>query len=260
MLKLENGKYFSYDMIGEFHSSGEWLHPKRSIESYEAILVLEGTVYIAEENRRYELRKNQLLILEPDKVHYGYRTVSEPTAFYWFHFFTDLSVPLKLYTGEEVYEIKRLFKSLLHISNTIGYSATAQDAAGYLIFEELNRLSAEKNSADTALGIKITEYIRNHISNGITVSEIARNLGYNADYLGKYFKKIHGVGLKEYIAVRRIKLAEDLLLTTDMSIKQIAAELGYGEENLFVKFFTYHEKISPSAFKNKYCRTHINNR
>ena len=35
MIKFENGKYFSYDMIGEFHSSGEWIHPRRSIKSYE---------------------------------------------------------------------------------------------------------------------------------------------------------------------------------------------------------------------------------
>lgn len=190
MLRLENGKYFSYGMIGEFHSKGEWLHPRRSIESYEAILVLEGTVHIAEENREYALEKNQLLLLEPNKEHYGYRSVTEPTAFYWFHFFTDLAAPIKAYTGEEVYEIKRLFKSLLHISNTYGYSAAAADAAGYLIFEELKQLSAEQGCADTALGVKIAEYIRNHIKNGVTVSEIAEHLGYNADYLGKYFKKI----------------------------------------------------------------------
>ena len=31
MIKLENNKYFSYDMIGEFHSSGKWIHPHRMI-------------------------------------------------------------------------------------------------------------------------------------------------------------------------------------------------------------------------------------
>ena len=55
-------------------------------------------------------------------------------------------------------------------------------------------------------------------------------------------------------------LAKDLLLSTNMSVKQISKELGYSEENLFIKFFTYNEKISPSAFKAKYCNTHINNK
>ena len=53
---------------------------------------------------------------------------------------------------------------------------------------------------------------------------------------------------------------KDLLLTTDMSVKQISRELGYSGEYLFIKFFTYHEKISPAAFKAKYCNTHINNK
>ena len=53
MIQFENGKYFSYDMVGEFHSLGEWIHPKRSIKSFEVILALEGTVYISEENQEY---------------------------------------------------------------------------------------------------------------------------------------------------------------------------------------------------------------
>ena len=260
MITFENGKYFTYDMIGEFHSSGEWIHPKRSIKSFEVILVLEGTVYIAEETREYALQKNQLLILDPFKEHYGYKTVSEPTAFYWFHFFTDLDIPLKSYNGTDIYEIKQLIKKLLHITNTPTYSPAAADSAGYLLFEELIRLSAEDTSSNHALASQITEYIRNNIKRGITVSDIARHFGYNADYIGKYFKKIHGIGLKEYLAVQRIKLAKDFLLTTDMSVKQISSELGYNEENLFIKFFTYHEKISPAAFKAKYCNTHINNK
>lgn len=260
MIQFENGKYFSYDMIGEFHSSGEWLHPKRRISSFEMILVLNGTVFIAEESQEYILQKNQLLVLEPFKEHYGYKKVSEPTAFYWFHFFTDLEIPLKSYNGTDIYEIKLLLKKLLHIANTPDYSAAAADSAGYLIFEELSRISAEEHSTNQALTAQITEYIRNNIKSGITVSDIARNLGYNADYIGKYFKKNRGIGLKEYLAVQKIKLAKDLLLTTDMSVKQISRDLGYNEENLFIKFFIYHEKISPAAFKAKYCNTHINNK
>lgn len=260
MIKFENEKFFSYDMIGEFHSSGEWIHPKRSIASFEIILVLEGTVYISEEKQEYALQKNQLLLLEPFKEHYGYKKVSEPTAFYWFHFFTNLEIPLKLYTGDDIYEIKRLLKELLHISNTHGYSNAAADSTGYLVFEALNRLSAEESISNQALASKITEYVRNNIKNSISVSDIAQNFGYNTDYIGKYFKKARGIGLKEYLTAQRIKLAKDLLLTTDMSVKQISRELGCGEENLFIKFFTYHEKISPAAFKAKYCNTHINNK
>lgn len=260
MINFENGKYFSYDMIGEFHSSGEWIHPKRGINSFEIIFVLNGTVYIAEEKQEYILQKNQLLVLEPYKEHYGYKKTSENISFYWFHFYTDLGIPLKTYTGTDIYEIKLLLKKLLHVINSFAYSPLAADAAGLMIFEELKRLSSKENASNQALAVQITEYIRNNIRKNITVSDIAKHFGYNTDYIGKYFKKNQGVVLKKYLSDQKIRLAEDLLFTTNMSIKQISKELGYPEENVFIKFFTYHEEITPSAFRNKYCNTHINNK
>lgn len=259
MIKFENGKNFSYDRIGEFHSSGVWIHPRRRINSFEIIFVLEGTVYIAEEAQEYALQKNQLLVLEPYKEHYGYKPTSEPVAFYWFHFFTNLEIPPKIYTGTDIYEIKQLLKKLLHITNSSVYSPYAADSAGLLVFEELNRISSKENPSNQALTVQITEYIRNNIKKNIKVSDIARHFGYNADYMGKYFKKSHGIPLKKYLADQKLRLAKDLLLTTDMNVKQISRELGYSEENTFIKFFTYHEIITPASFRNKYCNTHINN-
>ena len=78
--------------------------------------------------------------------------------------------------------------------------------------------------------------------------------------LGKLFRKYTGTGLKEYIAQQKMLKAKSLLLTTDMSIKQIAHELGYAEENLFIKFFAYHEEISPAVFRAQCYNTHINNK
>ena len=54
--------------------------------------------------------------------------------------------------------------------------------------------------------------------------------------------------------------AKDLLLTTDLSVKEIAAQMEFAEENLFIKYFIYHEEISPVKFRNKYFNTHMNNK
>ena len=78
------------------------------------------------------------------------------------------------------------------------------------------------------------------------------------DYIGKLFKKAYGISIKKYIAQEKLKRARELLATTDLSVKQIAQELNYEDENLFTKFFVYHEKISPAAFKKQYGHTHLN--
>lgn len=258
MITWDNGTHFAYNMIGEFRSCGAWIHGRRTLQSHEVILVLEGTVYISEAEQRYALKKDQILVLEPGKEHYGYQESDEPVAFYWFHYFSDLPLPLKLYTGGDIYAVTQLLKRLLHTVNTRPDAEEAADAIGYLIWDELNRLETEEHCADRTLDVQVTEYIRNHIDANLSIAAIAAHVGYNPDYLGKCFRRRHGIGLKEYITHRRMQLAKNRLLTTTLSIKEVAASMGYSEENHFIKFFLYHEGISPTAFRTRYCHTHIN--
>ena len=53
-----NNHYIEYISVGEFYSDRSWIHPERIIDSYEIILVLEGTVHIQEEDKKYTLNKN----------------------------------------------------------------------------------------------------------------------------------------------------------------------------------------------------------
>ncbi|MBP3361313.1 MAG: AraC family transcriptional regulator [Clostridia bacterium] len=260
MLKLNDGNFFEYDIIGEFRSEGEWIHPDRIINTYELIFVLEGEVHLTEGTARYSLKPNEIIILEPGVRHFGFEKSTIPTAFYWFHFRTDLKIPCKLCKSGGYYDIKYLLKRLLHITNTPSYSAAAADAAGLSVLEELDFISKAASNAKRAVVNKIAEYIRINIRNNISAVKAAEHFGYNPDYIGKLFKESFKMGLKNYICAERVKLAKDLLLSTDLTVKQIAAELGFDSENLFIKFFKYHEEISPAKFRNRYGNTHMNNR
>lgn len=258
MIKTESGHYFKYEIIGEFVSAGEWKHPERVIDSNEMIFVLEGYVSIEEDGTEYTLGANDVLILEPGKRHRGVHKSMVPTSFYWFHFYTDIDVPYKICRGKDFYDLKYLLKRLLHMGSSPEYAQEARDALGMLVLFEYLHASgnAEENSS---LQKRIDEYIRINVRKNISAADVAEHFGYNADYIGRLFKRNHGVGLKEYIVAERLKRAKDLLLTTGLSIKEISAQLNCADENLFIKFFSYHEGISPAKFRNKYSRLHMNN-
>lgn len=259
MIRLDNGKYFESSTIGEFQSKGEWIHPDIKVPTYELIFVLDGEVHIAEEDKEYTLYPNEMIVLEPDKRHFGFKTSKIYTSFYWFHFYTDIEIPCKICKSQSFYDIKYLLKRLLHISNTPSYSKNAVDSAGLMVFEELVTLTATGMMTNRALISKISEYVRINIKNNITVGEIADYFSYNPDYIGKIFKKYFDTGLKNFIVNERIKLAKEMLFTTNMTVKQISSELGFSTENNFIKFFTYHEHISPVKFRDGCGNTHINN-
>ena len=256
MLNFEDGTYFEYGQIGEFHSDGMWIHPTRTLASNVLIFVLDGEVYLRENENQYALKKDDMIILESGKEHGGYKKSN--AAFYWMHFYTDIPLPFKTHSGGEINEIKQKKKKLLQISNTLTYSRLAFDTMGSLIFQELLQLKNADDNAKNSMINKISEYIRINIDKKLSVTQIAEHFGYNHDYISKFFKKNTGIGIKEYIMKEKIKLAKDLLLTTNLSSKEISAKLGFESENNFIKFFVYHEKISPSKFRNTYFNTHMN--
>ena len=43
-----------------------------------------------------------------------------------------------------------------------------------------------------------------------------------------------------------------------VSVKEISAKLGFTDTDKFVKYFKYHENISPARYRNTYTNTHIN--
>lgn len=260
MMRLENGSFFQYETSGKFSVEETWIHPARTLCSHELLFVLDGTVFIEENGVQYELKKNNMLILEPKKYHAGFLPSAPPVSFYWMHFRTDMPMPFKRYAKEEYYDLKYLLKKMLHIANTPSYPRETAETLALMIFYELSHIGNYLQSGKRALVKEIAEYIRINIGGHITVADVAEHFRYNPDYIGKMFKADYGMGLKEYMIAEKIKLAEDMLLTSNLSVKEIAQKLGFDNENLFIKFFMYHEKQSPSGFRNLYFNTHMNNR
>lgn len=81
------------------------------------------------------------------------------------------------------------------------------------------------------------------------VKDYAQLLAVSADYLNKSIKTITGKSPKQHIQDKIITEAKRLLLFTDLSAKEIAFNLGFGEAAHFSNFFTKHSSLSPAAFR-----------
>lgn len=252
--------YPVFQSAGLFQAEHDWIHPRRCIDSYEIIFVLDGEVAIAEETEHFSLKAGDVLLLEPGKLHYGTKSCCN-AAFYWIHF-TAQELPVwKCFSPADDHEVTSQIRRLLHIANTPGYPASSLDAAVLLLINELHFqfTNACKDRGNT-LAARIYEHIRIHAAESLTVRSVAEQFGYTSGYISKLFRKYFRIGLKDHIETTRIKYAKNLLLTTSLSIKEISAQMGYGDENCFIKFFTYQEGISPSRYRNQYFNTHLNNR
>ena len=99
---------------------------------------------------------------------------------------------------------------------------------------------------------KTKKYIENHISEEISMDDIAQNVHLNPDYLTRIFKKEVGVSISRYIIYRKMDIAKRMLLETDESIGEIALKVGYYNYSSFNRIFTKFVNMSPQQFKNSH--------
>lgn len=85
---------FTYDLCGKFRSpSPEWMHLTRNLVNFELMVVTEGTLFIADERRSYEVHPGEYLLLPPTVHQHGSKKGS--CAFYWLHFIPGIpSAPI----------------------------------------------------------------------------------------------------------------------------------------------------------------------
>lgn len=253
----------SYQYGGRFTSRSEWIHPERLGSSYELIVVTEGRVWIEEEGVEYDLSPGQTLLLEPNKRHRGVRPTSERVSFYWIHFedfdFEACECLQKCMTLTDSYAVTLLCRQLLYYHQA-GHEGQVLDALLYVLLAELEDQARRARGDMSRLADQIREWIRINSDRELKVADVSARFGYNVDYLSRLYRKCYGHGLKTEIDEMKMREIKKLLLESDLTLEQICSRTGMSDYKLFLKFFKYHEGITPSEFRRLYSMVHTNNR
>lgn len=116
---------------------------------------------------------------------------------------------------------------------------------------EAERAIGETNTSVNPNMDRLLEYIQDHYADPITLTGVARQFHFNASYLSSYFASYNGEGFSEYLNKIRLEKAMELLLTTELTISEISASVGYSDQSYFTKVFKKQTGISPSQFRRQ---------
>lgn len=117
------------------------------------------------------------------------------------------------------------------------------------LFEEQywTRNAPYRSGIDTAVAARI--YIVNHLTQELTLDEIADELSVNKFYLVKLFKKLFGVTPIRFHAEMRINMSRRLLQTSGYnSISQVSDAMGFGSVQAFSRAFKQIDGVPPSKY------------
>jgi len=92
---------------------------------------------------------------------------------------------------------------------------------------------------DTAAwaALRAQQYIAANYQRDLSLEEIARHCHLSPSYFSHLFREYTGQTLTAYIKRVRVEKAQQLLLTTDLSVGEIAREVGYQDPNYFSRVF-----------------------
>jgi AraC-like DNA-binding protein/mannose-6-phosphate isomerase-like protein (cupin superfamily) len=97
----------------------------------------------------------------------------------------------------------------------------------------------------------ILHYIHHHYQEDITLTSVSEHFHLNPSYLSLLFTKHTGQSFMKHLHEMRIRHSYALLQSTEMSILEIAFEVGYGSYNAFTRIFKQLNGISPSDYRKK---------
>ncbi|MCQ9634228.1 helix-turn-helix transcriptional regulator [Chryseobacterium sp. WG23] len=101
----------------------------------------------------------------------------------------------------------------------------------------------------------LTGYFKNEdmISEGLpTVQYVAEKLNVSPGYLGSLLRTLTGQNTQQHIHNKLMERAKERISTTDLSMSEIAYELGFEHVQSFSKFFKAKANVSPLKFRQSF--------
>lgn len=211
--------------------------------------------------KKYCLHKGNAFLITGEKGGAYEADKIEPWHYVWINISGEMAVKFLKNVG--VSEKNPIFKSIdpdklnrfaenliqKRRENSFIVSGALYEFMGEMIKTSKNRTEIAGKNPEDYINI-CKNYIIVNYHKKITVNDLSAFIGLDRTYLYRLFKKELDMSPNEFILGYKIKRAEELLLTTQLSVKEIANSIGYDDSLAFSRLFSKRYGISPTKFKS----------
>lgn|GEM_PF-2124392 len=93
-------------------------------------------------------------------------------------------------------------------------------------------------------------YILDHLNTSFSLSDVAEHIGWSPHHFSKMFKQVTGQSFVDYVTQERIKKAKEILLQRkDLTVVEIAEEVGFNSSAYFINKFKSICKMTPNNYR-----------
>ena len=212
--------------------------------------------------RRHRIKPQQVLVIPPGTPHRYQADGDQPWSIWWLHVqgtdldgllaATGLTVDAPIGWLEDPHQAWALLQSAcddLARDETAGSLTAAAGAAWHL----LAQLAADRSgrSPEREPVARARAHLRAHLDLPVSVPALARLVGLSPSHFSARFRTVTGFSVLEYVKRLRMARSRQLLITTEHSIAEIAAAMGYSDPFYFSRQFREVSGQSPRQFRQQ---------
>ncbi len=272
--KIQSEAHANCDPIEKLRRSPPWHYH----EEVELLLILEGELNVFYGEEQLALRQGDVALFGSSEPHWTMHTSGQldyivfqinlhhywdPSTMNSMKHFSEVIRPLSAlnYLFREHPEARRQIAELIRDifdemnASQIGYelAVTARIKSILLL---LLRFDTRRmlNYTDNQLSLRLQpaiDYVEAHLHEKLTVEALSKRLNISYTYFIKLFKQAVGMSFTDFVNYKRIKRAEQQLLTSDLSIAEIAEAAGMSNLGHFYDLFRRYNGCSPKQFKDR---------
>lgn len=242
----------------------------------ELIYVLSGSTTVTVEQQEFPLTPGQGVLVFPNQMH-GLKHVDpgqnllcifEPDFCHSFrHFFQNKKPSRNDFAISTLSEHSHIaLQGLEALASTMEKDRpTPSDvqiyAEGYLTLLLADLLPSlplqtRKSTEDLELEQRLLLYLDANYTKELSLDSLSKEFGVSRFVLSRIFTEKFHTSFPDYVNSRRLDYARDLLLSTELSVTQIALDAGFGSSRTFFRAFqdTFH--TTPGAYRRQTESTH----
>lgn len=286
-IPLLDTTHISVDIINHLTTPVPFTHVDRLATFHVLIYVLQGTIYVSEEDQDYAVSAGELLLLKEGQHQIGRRETAANTSWIYAHFRTftpcdavsgkqpsqtqspdsgkqpspaqspDSAMPDMLLLPKYTQHLTgsaleaQLFEllSLYQSNDPLRHYHLPHQFAAFLL--TLYAHETVQPSGSASLHLQIKSYLQAHVTDTLTAADLEKNFHLSYKYLSRVFKHHEKTSIMHFQLMLRIKKATRLLLASADSISAIAEKCGFTDSLYFSRCFKKEIGLSPKQYRQK---------
>lgn len=252
-------------------SAGSWRHQTHinrqgEFPDYQWIQCIKGRGELRVNDEVYIIKENEGMFLTPHVPHEYYPVTSEWQVC-WVSFngsvIDDIMLSLQFINSGKIVltnaeSLYRMLQELMdrleenHTSSTMQCSELLYSVILKLRQDSVYIESKSRLQQITQLN-PVLRYIEEYYHQPLTLEVLAQQLNVTEQYTCLLFQQSLGIRPFEYVTRVRIQKAKKLLLkNSQISVQDIARQVGYEHPSYFIKRFKEQENVTPTIFRKMY--------